>query len=347
MELSPVRYARTPDGAEVAWAGMGSGPTLLMVNAWPYGCAIELARRVGEIRSLMEGLAAFRRVLVTDPRGTGHSPPPLPESADDMIADLWAVADASGSESVSLYGGAEFASVVLRAALVHPERVSSIVLLMPVLEPSAVQTTGAIDAIHDLARRDWGLYANTNASWHDVSAEDRAEWARVLIEVGSLEALEALRPIVLSLHAPANLETLAAPTLVLHSRRDRSIVPVEAAREVAARIPGARLITMERSLTRFTRTLDPIREFLLEVEPSDGEPAEEPAGEAPSDARLSPREVEVLRLVAEGRSNAAIAEALVISPNTVARHVKNILAKTGAANRAEAAVYASKRGLLT
>jgi DNA-binding NarL/FixJ family response regulator len=60
---------------------------------------------------------------------------------------------------------------------------------------------------------------------------------------------------------------------------------------------------------------------------------------------LSAREVEVLRLVAAGKSNPQIAEELVLSINTVQRHVSNILAKTGLANRAEAAAYAAKHGL--
>ena len=61
---------------------------------------------------------------------------------------------------------------------------------------------------------------------------------------------------------------------------------------------------------------------------------------------LSQREVEVLRLLAAGRSNREIADALCISLNTVATHVRNILAKTGAANRTEAAAYALRHGLL-
>ena len=60
---------------------------------------------------------------------------------------------------------------------------------------------------------------------------------------------------------------------------------------------------------------------------------------------LTQREVEVLRLVAVGKSNADIAEELVISPNTVVRHVSSILAKTGSSNRTEAALYASQNGL--
>jgi DNA-binding CsgD family transcriptional regulator len=62
-------------------------------------------------------------------------------------------------------------------------------------------------------------------------------------------------------------------------------------------------------------------------------------------ADLSAREMEVLRLIAGGKSNRDIAEALVISTNTVARHVSNIFDKLGATNRTEAAAYAHRYGL--
>ena len=62
-------------------------------------------------------------------------------------------------------------------------------------------------------------------------------------------------------------------------------------------------------------------------------------------AGLTGREVDVLRLIAAGQSNRAIAQALFISPNTVLHHVSSIFAKLGVANRAEAAAYAIRRGL--
>jgi DNA-binding NarL/FixJ family response regulator len=64
-----------------------------------------------------------------------------------------------------------------------------------------------------------------------------------------------------------------------------------------------------------------------------------------ADDDLTAREIEVLRLIAIGRSNADIAMVLSISLNTVATHVRNILAKTGCANRTEAAAYAMRRGV--
>ena len=60
---------------------------------------------------------------------------------------------------------------------------------------------------------------------------------------------------------------------------------------------------------------------------------------------LTPREVEVLALIAEGLTNAEIADRLVVSGATVKTHVNHIFAKTGARDRAQAVVYAYGHGL--
>lgn len=56
-------------------------------------------------------------------------------------------------------------------------------------------------------------------------------------------------------------------------------------------------------------------------------------------------DVEVLRLIAVGKTNQKIADVLDISEKTVANHVSNIFVKTGAGNRTEAARYANRQGL--
>jgi DNA-binding CsgD family transcriptional regulator len=61
---------------------------------------------------------------------------------------------------------------------------------------------------------------------------------------------------------------------------------------------------------------------------------------------LSEREVEVVRLIAAGNTNQQIADALVLSPKTVARHASNIFDKTGVENRAAATRYAYEHGLI-
>lgn len=69
-------------------------------------------------------------------------------------------------------------------------------------------------------------------------------------------------------------------------------------------------------------------------------------GSFASDPSLSPREREVLQLLAEGYSNKEIADKLVISPSTVHTHRSNLMSKLGLSSRRELIRYARKRGLL-
>ena len=70
------------------------------------------------------------------------------------------------------------------------------------------------------------------------------------------------------------------------------------------------------------------------------------AGKAIAPAGLSKREVEVLKLVAVGMTNARIADELFISTHTVVRHVSNIMSKTESSSRTEAGLFAERNGLL-
>lgn len=73
---------------------------------------------------------------------------------------------------------------------------------------------------------------------------------------------------------------------------------------------------------------------------------EKTGSHAPGDM-LTPREVELLKLVAEGLSNRAIAQKVSVSPNTVKYHVKNILTKLNVQNRTEAVSFAMKEGIIS
>jgi ATP/maltotriose-dependent transcriptional regulator MalT len=83
-------------------------------------------------------------------------------------------------------------------------------------------------------------------------------------------------------------------------------------------------------------------EYALEEPPASHDGADAPAGSAV----LTPRELEILGLVAQGMSNREVATNLVLSTHTVHRHVSNALEKLGVSSRAAAVAQAARLGLL-
>ena len=130
------------------------------------------------------------------------------------------------------------------------------------------------------------------------------------------------------------------PTVLLLPGREH----FEEARRAAARgllareADGATLMLAVESARRGMILIDPS----LEDHPREPE-AHEPK---PSGADLTERELEVLRLVAEGLANKAIAARLSISDHTVKFHLNSLLRKLGAQSRTDAVVRATRLGLL-
>jgi len=120
-----------------------------------------------------------------------------------------------------------------------------------------------------------------------------------------------------------------AEALLGEGDRDRAAEQALAAHQAARGLGAAPLLAEVEALARRGR---------LDL----GVPPPRQPGDAPG---LTPRELEVLRLVAAGRSNGQIAEALFISRKTASVHVSNILAKLGVHTRTEAAAAAHRMGL--
>jgi DNA-binding NarL/FixJ family response regulator len=129
------------------------------------------------------------------------------------------------------------------------------------------------------------------------------------------------------------LPQVNVPTLVLHRQEDRA-VPFRLGREVAALIPGATLAPLHGRvhLPYFGETepmLEQIRAFLIS-QPEVG---------------LTPREREVVALVAQGCSNREIADRMVISERTAENHVQHVLNRLGLRSRTQIAAWAVEHGL--
>jgi DNA-binding CsgD family transcriptional regulator len=123
-----------------------------------------------------------------------------------------------------------------------------------------------------------------------------------------------------------------AEALLSSDDREGASAEARAAHEVAVRLGAEPLRRAVEALARRGR---------LDIGLGGG------AGAADPDAVLTPREAEVLALLAQGRTNRQIGSTLYISEKTASVHVSNILAKFGAASRAEAVAIAAQRGLLT
>jgi DNA-binding NarL/FixJ family response regulator len=105
-----------------------------------------------------------------------------------------------------------------------------------------------------------------------------------------------------------------------------------------------RLVQAVRALAAGETMIQPALTARAERELAARRPEGTPAGDA--EAELSPREREVLRLVAAGYSNREIAQALFVAEGTVKNHVSNILTKMGARDRTRAVLKAAERGYL-
>ncbi|MEE1814378.1 AAA family ATPase [Streptomyces sp. SP18ES09] len=153
-----------------------------------------------------------------------------------------------------------------------------------------------------------------------------ARWAEV---VAAFEPLERPHRLAVARHR------LADALLVEGGRREEAAALLREAQATAVRLSARPLREdVELLAARARLSLAPERRTPAPVEPGEG------------GFGLTPREQDVLRLVADGRTNRQIAEELFISPKTASVHVSNILAKLGVAGRGEAAALAHRLHLL-
>ena len=130
--------------------------------------------------------------------------------------------------------------------------------------------------------------------------------------------------------------------------RTRAIEPLRTAWRAAGRLGSRPLRDLIEDLARRARLTETLAQVAPDETSGRGEDGVAPrALGSASRFGLSERELEVLALVAEGRSNGEIGKALFITPKTASVHVTHILNKLGVSSRIEAALFAARSGLVS
>jgi DNA-binding CsgD family transcriptional regulator len=348
MDAPPVQYVTTSDGCRIAHTVTGQGEPLVLLPA-PFS-HLGLPPDPEATRLIVQPLAARFRLVQYDSRGQGLSTRGLPDNLkiDDFLHDLDAVIGQLRTESVILMATIGFWRVAVRFAALHPSRCHAVVLVRPdhPVEGSRLPK----HPFEDIATLSWESFLHTMIATYPLVQGVRYTVSGLRQAITQEDYIRLLRAIHACDSGPT-LRSLKTPALVIAERvpgMNDSESMVEPAQQIAALIQGPRFAVFEGYGQAFysgSTDLSPGMHLILDfIEGLPGHGQQHVLAAASHD-RLSSREIEVLRLIAAGKSNAQIAGDLVISQNTVIRHVSNIYAKTGAANRAEATAYALRHGL--
>jgi pimeloyl-ACP methyl ester carboxylesterase/DNA-binding CsgD family transcriptional regulator len=337
-----IQYLQTPDGVRIAYYSLGSGTPVVVLHPNPC-CHLTLEWEVPALRGFYEVLTQRTRLIRLDYRGSGLSERAVERlSPDDIQVDIQAVVERLGLDRFAFLTWGFGSLLALRFALGNPGRVSRFVLA----EANAIMADASLNqTVADLRRIDTEVQIKTRANlttgWDDPeNAEALAELIRGSMDAGTFRLW---RELIGSSRYPSGLSEITQAVLFLHADAD-PLFPLSAAQALAATLPNAKMhvIRSAAGIAPFTDAgaVEAAIAFLLDEPglPSDAQRAESRV--------LSSREIEVLRLMAAGKTNDEISRSLVISASTVSHHVSNILAKTGTGNRTEAAAYAHREHLV-
>ncbi len=369
-----IAFGRTSDGVTIAYtsigdpvgASAGARPTLVHLPGVPFSNFVA-EWQIPVLRQTFGTLGRELRFLQFDGRGTGRSQRDVTDfSLDAMERDLDAVAAAAGLERFALLGFYNSVMVAIDYAARHPERVSHLVLFGGSARGWNAMSGQATQALLSLIERDWDTFAESAA--HAWLGWPPGEEGRLAVEWFRTATTPAVARATIQTASGIDVtEAMAAvrcPVLVLH-RREATVIPIEVSEELAAGFDRGELRVVEgSSASLFFEQPEAIVEEILSFVVGNvrgrgaGERFGVAAGAGPvADARsgrrtgtgsaaaLSPRERQVLRLVAAGESNGEIAGRLGITVNTVERHVANLYRKIDARGRADATAFAIRNGL--
>jgi DNA-binding CsgD family transcriptional regulator len=338
-----IRYATTEDGARIAFATIGEGPPLLCMPPVPFS-HIEAGWRLEGQRRWYEGLGRHLQVALYDGRGTGLSDRDHADfSLEAMTRDLEAVAARLGWERFALCGLFNAAPAAIAFAAKRPEVVTDLILWGGFAKGADVYPLPLPAATPEMVSMYWPVLVETAArTWTsgDGSTAVAAYFRECVEPEAALHAFAAAR----ACDVEALLPRVQARTLVMHRPHARG-QRADLAQSLASKLPNAELALLEGDAPSpfdgdIEASVATIERFLGVASELGTPPSTPPAPAEP----LTPRELEVLRLLARGMANKEIAQALDLSIHTVERHLTNLYPKIGCRSRTEATAYAITHG---
>lgn len=348
-----VAFATSVDRVRIAWTSVGSGPALIHLPGVPFS-NVEGEWRIPVLRGAFNGLAEQVRLIQFDGRGTGRSERDVTDlSLEAHLLDLDAVVEAAAVDRCVLLGFYASATHAIAWAARHPERVRGLILFGGSTSHGETMRSPATEALLSLIERDWDTFVESvTHAWLGWPAGEEgrlaADWFRTstspAVARATLEAAAAI-------DVTADAARVRCPVLVLH-RADAPVIPLEMSTELARALPGGRLATLPGSSASLffeatEQVVDRLVAFVRDpmAEPVPADAARPRAVPKRGSGGLSPREIEVLGLLAGGESNGQIAARLGLSINTVERHVVNLYRKIDARGRADATAWAIRNGV--
>jgi len=344
-----IRFCTGDDGTRIAYAESGEGPPLVKAANWLTHLEFDWNSPVW--RHWLVELSRRHRLIRYDERGCGLSDWNVAEqSFDAWVRDLELVVDASRLERFALLGISQGAAVAVAYAVRHPERVTHLVLHGGYargrrLRSGMARARDAADMLVKMVELGWG---QENPAFRQFFTShfipgatlEQQQWFNELERISTSPA-NAVRfmQVLGEIDAQPLLKRVTCPTLILHPTRDAA-VDFEEGRQMASEIPGARFVPLESPNHLLLETEPAWRRFVEEVE------AFLPGARSssPSFAGLTPRETELVELIAQGRDNAQIAASLGVAEKTVRNHITNVFAKLEVENRSQAIVLARNAG---
>jgi DNA-binding CsgD family transcriptional regulator/pimeloyl-ACP methyl ester carboxylesterase len=328
-----VRFARARDEVTIGYQMFGQGPPLVWM---PSLSNIVAQWRIPALRAAYQGLARNLTMILYDGRGTGASDRRIDLAdlgLDAHLRDLHAVLDDAGLRKVSLLGYYHSVPTALAFAARNPGRVDRIVLFGGTPRLREAMLPAQTQALLSLIDQDWGLFADAAATaWLGWDAAPSGRWtAEAFRTATSAPIAKAWFAAARDIDVTAELAAVRAPALVLH-RQGEQRIPAEASRRLAEALPDGRLVELPGDTpTLFIENQDADLRLVTGFVTTGG------AGRpGPPAGRLTPRENDVLRLLATGDSNIEIARQLGIAVHTVERHLSAIYRKLGARGRSDA-----------